>query len=89
MMTDSMRLAMIDEVRQFFMNVVRDNQSIAALIDSDYTFMNAELATLYGLEESVAGKAMRRVSLADKNRGGILGMPGVLPRLRFRTGPVQ
>ncbi len=91
MMTDSMRLAMIDEVRQFFMNVVRDNQSIAALIDSDYTFMNAELATLYGLEESVAGTAMRRVSLADKNRGGILGMPGVLAATSFpnRTSPVN
>lgn len=78
LMTSAMRTAMNDEARLFFESIVRENRSIVGFVDSDYTFLNGTLAPLYGLEKSVAGPEMRRVKLADGNRGGILGMPGVL-----------
>ena len=90
-MTVEMRSFMVDEVRLFFENIVRENHSVARLIDSDYTFLNENLATIYGLEEAVVGTEMRKVSLTDDNRGGILGMPGVLAATSFpnRTSPVK
>ena len=60
-------------------------------VDSDYTFLNGTLAALYGLEKTVTGPEMRKVILEDTNRGGILGMPGILATTSFpnRTSPVK
>ena len=90
-MTAEMRSSMYDEVRLFFESIVRENLSVARFIDSDYTFLNENLATIYGLEEAVVGSEMRKVALIDANRGGILGMPGVLAATSFptRTSPVN
>lgn len=90
-MTAEMRSAMYDEARLFFESVVRENRSVASFIDSDYTFLNEELATIYGLESVVAGAKMRKVQLADGNRGGLLGMPAILAATSFpnRTSPVN
>ncbi|WP_240928133.1 DUF1592 domain-containing protein [Thalassoroseus pseudoceratinae] len=89
-MTSDMRSAMYDEVRLFFQDIVRENRSVATFLDSDYTFLNEDLAKIYGLQESIIGPDMRKVQLADKNRGGILGMPGILAATSFpnRTSPV-
>ena len=89
-MTGQMRAAMYDEVRLFFENILRENQSIASFIDSDYTFLNESLASIYGLGKTVTGPEMRKVQLTDENRGGVLGMPGVLAATSFpnRTSPV-
>ena len=90
-MTDEMRLAMYDEARLFFESVVRENLSVVNFVDSDYTFLNGTLALLYGLEKDVTGTAMRKVNLKDGNRGGVIGMPGVLATTSFpnRTSPVK
>jgi mono/diheme cytochrome c family protein len=90
-MTSEMRSAMIDEVRLFFQSIVRENKSVVSFVDSDYTFLNGTLATLYGLEKTVAGPEMRKVQMTDPNRGGILGMPGILATTSFpnRTSPVN
>src|SRR5439155_15288358 len=90
-MTDEMRAAMYDEARLFFDSIVRENRSVISFVDSDYTFLNGTLATLYGLEKTVTGPAMRKVKLADANRGGILGMPGILATTSFpnRTSLVR
>ena len=90
-LTPSMRAVMNDEVRMFFESVVRENQSVVRLVDCDYTFLNGTLAALYGLQDRVAGPEMRRVELADANRGGILGMPGILAMTSFpdRTSAVK
>jgi hypothetical protein len=90
-MTPKMRAAMYDEPRLFFENLVRENQSVARFIESDYTFLNEDLAAIYGLEESVTGSEMRKVQLTDGNRGGILGMPGILAATSFpdRTSAVN
>lgn len=90
-MTSAMRTAMYDEARLFFDSIVRENRSAVSFVDSDYTFLNGTLATLYGLEKSVTGPEMRRVKLTDANRGGILGMPGILATTSFpnRTSAVK
>jgi mono/diheme cytochrome c family protein len=86
-----MRQAMYDEVRLFFESIVRDNERVIRFVDGDYTYLNGSLAAIYGLEKTVRGAAMRRVRLSDGNRGGVLGMPGVLAATSFpnRTSPVK
>jgi mono/diheme cytochrome c family protein len=90
-MTAEMRAAMVDEGRLFFESIVRENRSVVSFVESDYTFLNGTLAQLYGLEKTVTGPEMRKVKLSDANRGGILGMPGILATTSFpnRTSPVK
>lgn len=90
-MSPALREAMLEEARLFFQSIVHENQNVLRFIDSDYTFMNEPLAELYGLEQSITGKEMRRVSLENSNRGGILGMPATLASTSFpnRTSPVR
>ena len=89
--TSQLRTAMYDEARLFFDSVVRDNRSVVSFVDCDYTFLNAALAAVYGLEETITGADMRRVQLTNANRGGVLGMPGILAATSFpnRTSPVK
>jgi len=89
--TSEMRQAMYDEARLFFQSIVHDNRSVVSFVDADYTFLNGTLAPLYDLEKTVTGPEMRKVQLTDANRGGILGMPGVLATTSFpnRTSPVR
>ena len=55
-----------------FGNIAREDRSLLELIDSDYTFLNAKLAQLYGIK-GVTGREMRKVSLPkDSPRGGVL-----------------
>ncbi len=76
--TDSLMDAMRAETSLFFLSLVRGNHPIERLLDADYTFMNEELATtLYGRDD-VAGAAMRRVTLTDPHRGGLLSQPSIL-----------
>lgn len=90
-MTPELRSSMYDEVRLLFDNIVRENHSIVNFINSDYTFLNENLAKIYGLEKSITGPQMRRVQIMDVNRGGILGMPGILAMTSFpdRTSAVK
>ncbi len=90
-MTPEMRAAMYDEARLFFESIVRENHSVVSFVDSDHTFLNGTLAKLYGMEKSVSGPSMRKVKLTDGNRGGILGMPGILAVTSFpnRTSAVK
>src|SRR5882724_11124090 len=90
-MNGEMRSAMYDEPRLFFESIVRENRSVLSLVDCDYTFLNGTLAALYGLDKKVTGSRWRKVKLTDANRGGILGMPGILAVTSFpnRTSPVK
>lgn len=90
-MTPKMRLAMYDEARLVFQEILRKNLSLTTFIDSNFTYLNERVATIYGMEQTVRGEQMRRVILADSNRGGILTMPGILANSSFpnRTSPVN
>ncbi|MEO7652850.1 MAG: DUF1592 domain-containing protein, partial [Bryobacteraceae bacterium] len=87
--TDSLGEAMVAESTRFFGSLMREDRSLLQLLDADYTFANEELARLYGIE-GVRGRAMQRVSLTDRNRGGVLGMGSILAAtsLPNRTSPV-
>ena len=89
-MTTILRKSMMEEARLFFESILSENQSVARLVDSDYTFVNEPLAKVYGLDQSVLGSKMRRVKLTNPNRGGILGMSATLASTSFpnRTSPV-
>jgi hypothetical protein len=87
--TDVLRDAMAAEPVEFVWSLIQDNASALRLLDADYTFANAELARLYGLPE-VASTNLVRVSLPNRNRGGITGMAAVLTQTSYplRTSPV-
>jgi hypothetical protein len=87
--TDELATAMRAETAAFFTHLFTDNRSLLELLDSDYTFLNEALAKHYGIE-NVSGPEIRRVSLSDRNRGGVLTHASVLTVSSFplRTSPV-
>jgi hypothetical protein len=86
---DELGESMRGEVVAAFNHLFRSDRSLLELIDSDYTFVNARLARLYGLE-GVTGAALRQVRLPTRERGGIVGMAAVhaLTSYPMRTSPV-
>jgi hypothetical protein len=86
---DYLRDSMLAESNLFLGSLVRDDQSLLQMLDSDYTYLNEELARHYGIP-GVLGRQMRRVELQDRNRGGVIGMGSVLTAtsLPVRTSPV-
>jgi hypothetical protein len=81
--------AMRAEANLFFNGIIREDRSLTEMISADYTYVNAELAALYGIG-GVEGETMQRVQLADASRGGFLGMGAVLTATShsLRTSPV-
>ena len=88
-MTTSLREAMYQEMVEYFYYILTKQGSFLELLDSDFTFLNEELAKHYGIE-GVRGKEMRKVLLKDRTRGGVLGMGSVLAStsMPLRTSPV-
>ncbi len=86
---DALLQAMREETILFLSEIIRDDRSLLELVDSDHTFLNERLARHYGIE-GIAGSQMRVVQLADRNRGGVLGMGSVLTATShpLRTSPV-
>ncbi len=89
LMTKPLREAMYEEGALVFAAILREDRSLVEFVDSDFTYLNATLARVYGLEGTVTGAQMSRVHLTDGNRGGVLTMPGVLAvtSLPTRTSP--
>jgi hypothetical protein len=68
----------LEEPRDFFAELVRDDLPARNIVASDFTFLNERLARHYGLPP-VQGVALRRVALpADSPRGGLLTDAAVL-----------
>ena len=87
--TPGLRDAMYNETIEFVNSIFRDNSSVLDLIDSDYTYLNKELADYYHIPD-VTGTDMRKVALPDRKRGGVLTMASVLTVTSYaeRTSPV-
>jgi hypothetical protein len=66
----SLLASMQGETEHYFDYIVRNNRSIMELLDSDYTFVNEELAKLYGIP-GVTGDAFQKVQVDRSQRGGI------------------
>ena len=87
--TPALRESMMTEPTEFFAGLVRENRSLLELLDSDYAWVNADLARHYGIP-GVNGSTFIRVSLSDRRRGGVTGMAAVLTQTSYpqRTSPV-
>lgn len=87
--TPELQETMLAEVTAFFNYVFKEDRPLTDLIDADYTFINRRLADLYGIE-GVNESGFQKVSLSNKNRGGVIGMAAVhtLTSFPLRTSPV-
>jgi len=101
---DALRDASLREPYEFFHELLRADLPVLNLVDSDFLVINERLAKHYGIPfppspsgrgaggEGAAGEQFRRVGLKpEQNRGGILGMAGLLTYLAdgSRTLPVR
>jgi hypothetical protein len=85
-----LRGAMYEETIRFFTDLFQNGGSLLAILDSDYTFLNGELAQHYGIP-GVTGPEWRRVDGIKKfSRGGVLAQATVLARQSgaSRTSPI-
>ncbi len=104
---DKLKNAMIRETVMFFESIVSENRSVLELINADYTFLNEPLAKHYGIADTagnqtgqpatrsdgkpIQGDGFQRVSLQDRNRGGLITQASVLAVTSnpTRTSPVK
>ena len=72
-----LRNAMTAEPMALFRSIIRDDGSLLALLDTDTIYVNETLAKHYGMK-GVTGPELRQVNRPDLNRGGLMGMAGIL-----------
>jgi hypothetical protein len=85
---DNLRDALRKETELLIESTLRENKSVADLLDTDYTFMNERLAEHYGVK-GIYGAEFRHVPVADENRRGLLGHASILTVTSYpnRTAP--
>ncbi|MDD7984766.1 DUF1592 domain-containing protein [Lentisphaera marina] len=75
---DNLKEYMRDESRMFFDYILKNNKAISDFIDADYSFINKQLADLYGIE-GVQQEELKKMALpANIGRGGLLGQASIL-----------
>ena len=72
-----LRPLMLKETRLFARHLMEENLSLMNFVDSEFTFANKTLAQFYDLPP-LMGYDFQKVSLNNRNRGGLLGQAGVL-----------
>jgi hypothetical protein len=90
-LNDRLRRAMAEETQLTFAHLIKEDRSFLELLESDYTFLNEDLAKHYGIE-GVSGPEMRKVQLAAGSpRGGVLTQGTILTVTSnpTRTSPVK
>jgi hypothetical protein len=77
------------ELALFVDSILRSDHSVVDLLTDDHTYINEQIALLYGIED-VKGGGFRRVTLKDPKRRGLLGKGAVLMLTANpnRTAPV-
>jgi hypothetical protein len=85
---ENLRQGMAEETLRLVESTLREDRSVASLIDTDYTFVNQRLAEHYGIP-GVYGSEFRRVAITDPNRRGLLGQASILAVTSYpdRTAP--
>ena len=68
----------LEQTSTYFGDLLQSNGPIRLLIESDYTFMNEQIALVFYNRDDVKGDYLRRVATADPRRGGVLTMPSVM-----------
>ncbi len=87
---EPLRGAFRTETELFLASIFRENHSVLALLDADYTFVNQRLARFYGMP-GIYGAHFRKARVTDANRRGLLGQGSVLTVTSYpnRTSVVQ
>jgi hypothetical protein len=86
---ENLRDAFLQETTLFFESQLREDRSVVELLSANYTYLNERLARHYEIP-NVYGTRFRRVALADRHRGGLLGQGSLLTVTSYpnRTSPV-
>jgi len=87
---DSLLQAFQRETELLVGSTIREDRSVAELLNANYTFVNERLARHYGIP-GVYGSRFRRVTLPNRDqRGGVLAHGSVLATTSYpdRTSPV-
>jgi mono/diheme cytochrome c family protein len=87
---ESLLQAFQRETELFIGSTIREDRSVADLLNADYTFVNERLANHYGIP-GIYGSRFRRVTLPNHDqRGGLLGQGALLATTSYpdRTSPV-
>ncbi|NNE37398.1 MAG: DUF1592 domain-containing protein [Gammaproteobacteria bacterium] len=85
---ENLRQAMQRETEMLFESMLREDQSIVNILDSDYTFLNERLARHYEIK-GIFGPEFRKVKITDDRRKGLLGQGSILTVTSYpnRTAP--
>ncbi|MEO8315908.1 MAG: DUF1592 domain-containing protein [Pseudomonadota bacterium] len=77
------------ELELFVDSILRTDSSVVDLLTADHTYINEQVAQVYGLTD-IRGNGFRRVTLKDPKRFGLLGKGAVLTLTANpnRTAPV-
>ncbi len=86
----SLRRAMIQETILFMEEIMRKDRPIVELLTGQYSYVNGDLAELYGIE-GVSGSRFRRVTFDNLPRFGVLTQASILTitSTPTRTSPVM
>jgi hypothetical protein len=83
--TPALANSMLQEVNAFFGEFLTKNEPVTGLLTSNFSYIDANLAGLYGVP-APAGNALTRVVLKTPQRGGgLLTMSGVLSVTSYPT----
>ena len=69
---------MVGEALHFFRHLVEEDRPLPELLLANYSFINADLATVYGVEDGPRDSQFHRYEFKDGRRGGLLGMGAFL-----------
>jgi hypothetical protein len=85
---ENLRSALGEETELLVESTLREDRSIADLLNTNYTFLNQRLAEHYGIQ-GIYGNEFRRVAITDPNRKGLLGQASILAVTSYpnRTAP--
>ena len=73
-----LKVSMVKETERFFDEILRNDLSVLAFIDSDFSMLNGRMALHYGID-GVEGQEFRKVKLPPGGRrGGVLTHASVL-----------
>ena len=80
-----LREAMIEETDRFTRHIVFEAEegTLKALLGAPLTFVNAELAALYGVPFEQGGEPWQQVELDPTRRAGVLSHPSLLTALAY------
>ena len=69
---------MINEALHFFRHMIDNNLPIPEFLSANYSFINADLARVYQIENVAQDSKFRKHTFNDRRRGGLLGMGAFL-----------